>query len=454
MKPPPFGYSAPTSLDEALALLQEHGEDARPLAGGQSLVPLLSLRLARPSHLVDLAGISELATIVVEDGHLVIGAMTRERQAERHDDVHRLAPLLALALPLIGHPAIRSRGTIGGSLAHADPAAELPAVARLLDAELVAQSLGQGIRIIDAADFFAGFFTTALRPDEILTAVRIRPPEPGTGSAIEEVARRHGDFAMVGAAAMIRLTDGKIAEARVVLTGVSDVPVRATEAETILGGAEPTREAFAAAAEDAAEALSPPADLHGSSAYRRHLAVVLMKRTLALATQRGEGGGVNTFDIELTVNGTLRQGAVEPRRTLADFLREDLGLTGTHLGCEHGVCGACTVLVNGEPARSCLMLAVQARGADILTIEGLANDGMMNPLQQAMWESHGFQCGFCTPGFLMQITALLAENPDPAEAEIREALSGNLCRCTGYESIVNGVLRAAGHDSSLSGPRH
>ena len=153
---------------------------------------------------------------------------------------------------------------------------------------------------------------------------------------------------------------------------------------------------------------------------------------------------MTSFDIEMTVNGQARSGTVEPRRTLADFLREDLGLTGTHLGCEHGVCGACTVLVDGEPARSCLMLAVQARQADITTIEGLARDGQMNPLQEAMWEAHGFQCGFCTPGFLMQITALLSEHPDPSETEIREALSGNLCRCTGYESIVDGVLRAAG----------
>ncbi len=288
MKPPPFDYSAPTTLDEGLALLKEHGEDARPLAGGQSLVPLLSLRLARPSHLVDLAGISELGSISVEDGHLVLGAMVRERSAERSLDVHRLAPLLAEALPLIGHPAIRSRGTIGGSLAHADPAAELPAVALLLDAELVAQSHDQGRRIIKAADFFAGFFTTALKPDEILTAVRIHPPASGTGSAIEEVARRHGDFAMVGAAAMVRVKDGRIVDARIVLTGVSDVPVRAREVETILGGAEPTQDAFAAAAEEAASALSPPADLHGSSAYRRHLAAVLMKRTLMLAARRAE----------------------------------------------------------------------------------------------------------------------------------------------------------------------
>ena len=150
------------------------------------------------------------------------------------------------------------------------------------------------------------------------------------------------------------------------------------------------------------------------------------------------------IDIELTVNGEVRTGQAEPRRTLADFLREDLGLTGTHLGCEHGVCGACTVIVDGEPARSCLMLAVQARGSDVRTVEGLATDGRMNNLQQAMWDSHGFQCGFCTPGFLMQITALLEENPNPGEAEVREALSGNICRCTGYESIVNGVLRATG----------
>ena len=153
---------------------------------------------------------------------------------------------------------------------------------------------------------------------------------------------------------------------------------------------------------------------------------------------------MSNVDIALTVNGVARLASVEPRRTLADFLRDDLGLTGTHLGCEHGVCGACTVVVDGEPARSCLMLAVQARGAEVLTVEGLAADGELNPLQQALWESHGFQCGFCTPGFLMQITALLGENPKPDEAAVREALSGNICRCTGYQSIVDGVLRAAG----------
>jgi carbon-monoxide dehydrogenase small subunit len=150
----------------------------------------------------------------------------------------------------------------------------------------------------------------------------------------------------------------------------------------------------------------------------------------------------DAFEVRVTVNGQARAAAVEPRKTLVDFLREDLELTGTHVGCEHGVCGTCTVLLDGSAVRSCLMLAVQANDAEVTTIEGLAADGAMSPLQEALWECHSFQCGFCTPGFVMQATELLRENPDADERAIREALSGNLCRCTGYESIVDGVMSA------------
>jgi aerobic carbon-monoxide dehydrogenase small subunit len=148
-------------------------------------------------------------------------------------------------------------------------------------------------------------------------------------------------------------------------------------------------------------------------------------------------------DITLTVNGATRTGSPEARTTLADFLRDDLGLTGTHLGCEHGVCGACTVIVDGRPVRSCLMLAVQAAGSEVMTIEGLAPDGELGTLQQAMWDSHSFQCGFCTPGFLMTASAFLSDHPDASEQQVRQALSGNICRCTGYQSIIDGVLLAA-----------
>jgi carbon-monoxide dehydrogenase small subunit len=150
-----------------------------------------------------------------------------------------------------------------------------------------------------------------------------------------------------------------------------------------------------------------------------------------------------TVELTVTVNGKQHSSVVDARTTLADFLRHELGLTGTHLGCEHGVCGSCTVLVDGASARSCLMLAVQAAGTEITTIEGLAVDGELNHLQQAMRDSHGFQCGFCTPGFMMTATELLRENPRPSEAQVREAISGNICRCTGYQSIVNGIMQAA-----------
>ena len=149
------------------------------------------------------------------------------------------------------------------------------------------------------------------------------------------------------------------------------------------------------------------------------------------------------IDITVTVNGAPRSGSVEARKTLADFLRDDLDLTGTHVGCEHGVCGACTVIVDGRAVRSCLMLAVQAAGSEVTTVEGLAPDDELGTLQQAMWDSHGFQCGFCTPGFLIQAAVLLGDHPDADEQQIREALSGNICRCTGYQSIIDGVLLAA-----------
>ena len=281
MKPPPFDWYAPSSLQEAAQLLAEHGEDAKLLAGGQSLIPLLSLRLARPTVLVDLNGVRELAGIDVGATDTTVGAMTRHRAIERSDELARAVPLLAAAAPFIGHVAIRSRGTVGGSLSHADPAAELPAVALALDATFTATS-ATGQREIAAADFVAGYVTTALAPDEVLTGIRFPNAAPGTGVSVQEMARRHGDFAMVAVAASVTLRDGGCEDARLVLINVADRPVRAHAAEAALRDGAPIDEVAALATTD----LSPVSDLHASSAYRTSVANVLVRRALTEATDR------------------------------------------------------------------------------------------------------------------------------------------------------------------------
>ena len=221
MKLPPFEYEAPTTAAEAVDLLAEHLDEASVLAGGQSLIPLLALRLARPAVLIDINGIDELSGVSATNGWVAIGAMTREYVAEKSGAVAGTVPLLAAALPLIGHEAIRSRGTIGGSLAHADPAAELPAVARALDAEFVVRG-PSGERVIPAAQWFEGYLTTSRRPDELLVEVRFPAAKPGTGVSFQEVARRHGDFAIVGLAASLVLSGGVISDARLAFAGVSE----------------------------------------------------------------------------------------------------------------------------------------------------------------------------------------------------------------------------------------
>jgi carbon-monoxide dehydrogenase medium subunit len=282
MKLPEVEYEAPTTVAGALELLAEHGDEASVLAGGQSLIPLLALRLARPAVLIDINGVDELAGVSQTDGQVAIGATTREYVAEESQTVADAVPLLAAALPLIGHEAIRSRGTIGGSLAHADPAAELPAVARALDAEFVVRG-PSGERVIPAAQWFEGYLTTSRRPDELLVEVRFPTARGGTGVSFTEVARRHGDFAIVGLAASLVLSGGVISDARLAFAGVSDVPVRAAAAEELLAGERPSAELFDEAARRATEDLDPPADLHGSSDYRKTVAAAVLRRGLRAA---------------------------------------------------------------------------------------------------------------------------------------------------------------------------
>ncbi|MBI4634881.1 MAG: xanthine dehydrogenase family protein subunit M [Candidatus Rokubacteria bacterium] len=285
MKPAPFEYHDPRAVGDAVELLARYGDDAKVLAGGQSLLPMLNLRLARPAAIVDINRLPGLDTLRETDGRLSAGALLRQRALERWASGR--APILAAALRLVGHAAIRNRGTVGGSLAHADPASELPALLLCLDGSVVARSRG-GERVIPATDLFRGPLTTSLRPDELLTETRWRIPEIDEGWGFHEVARRHGDFALVGVAALVALGGGRIERARIALFGAGPAPSRAEAAEQALVGQRPDPALLAEAARAGAEGLDPQADIHASGRYRKSVARTLMARALSDALRRAE----------------------------------------------------------------------------------------------------------------------------------------------------------------------
>ncbi|HLM67394.1 MAG TPA: xanthine dehydrogenase family protein subunit M [Longimicrobium sp.] len=291
MKPAAFEYHRPDDTDQALALLAEHGYEAKLLAGGQSLVPAMNFRLAQPAVLIDLNRIRTLDYVAQADSVLRIGAMTRQAAVERDPLAAAHAPLLVEALPFVAHAQIRNRGTVGGSIAHADPAGELGAVMLALGATVHLRG-PNGMRTVPAAEFYTGLFGTALEADEMLTEVEIPSAAPGTGWAFEEISRRHGDYALAGLAAAVDVDeDGRCTAARIALLGVGDAPLLAREAAAALAGQLPTDEAIRAAADVASQRdVDPPGDIHASPAYRRALTEVLVRRVLPRAFARAGRG--------------------------------------------------------------------------------------------------------------------------------------------------------------------
>ncbi len=290
MKPPSFEYHAPTTVAETVSLLRQYGDAAKVLAGGQSLMPLLNFRLARPAAVVDINGVDGLDYLRRENGWLSVGALVRQRTAEMSALVSESCPLLSEALPLIGHFQIRNRGTIAGSLAHADPAAELGAVALALGAELKIEG-PRGGRLVPAEQFFVSYLTTALAADELLVEVRFPTARPRAGYAFVEFARRHGDFALVGAAAVVNGDgSGRCADVRLAFTGVGPIPVLITDREGILKGEPLEARAIKAFAERAAASLETDSDIHASAEYRRELSCVLAERALRAAAARSAKG--------------------------------------------------------------------------------------------------------------------------------------------------------------------
>lgn len=281
MKPPPLKYARPDDLNDVLTLLAQHGDEAKLLAGGQSLMPMLNFRLLRPSVLIDLSAVSGMDSLTVDGETLIAGAMVRQTSAMQSHEVSAATPLVVQALRHVGHLQIRNRGTIGGSLAHAAPAAELPAVALTLDAEMVLRN-SRADRIVHASDFFRGPFTTAANPDEVLTEIRFHNLA-GSRTTFLELARRAGDFALAGVAALARVDSDTrtISEARLVAIGVSGEPMRLSEAEAVVTGAPATRETFREAGIAAARQVTTFTDLHATAEYRKEMLAVLVSRALA-----------------------------------------------------------------------------------------------------------------------------------------------------------------------------
>ena len=518
MKPAPFDYFLPAKVEEAVAALARAGDDARILAGGLSLVPMMNFRVVTPAVVVDIGGLEELRRIADEGSEIEVGTGVAQAALERWPDLGRRLPLLAGAFPHLGHYPTRARGTVGGSIAHADPSAELPLALALLGGSVRLRS-AEGERLVPARAFFTGPLETACGEDEIVVATRWPVAAPGARYAFDEVALRHGDFAIASCAAVLH-------EDRMVIGfgGVGDTPVvrewprlagdalddalagLAKEIEIVDdgdGGAAyrrglirtlglRTAERAAASApvppEDGAgdRAMAPPnlrlgtasresaeargrgtrerrlparAGSHGSPALRGLEARAPRRRPYEAGPASGGDEEVppplrsrlhagERHLVEFLLNGERCAAEAPPRLLLSDFLRHRFGRRGVHVGCEHGVCGACTVRLDGAPARACLLFAVQVDGRRVETVEGLAApDGTLSPLQEAFRRHHALQCGYCTPGILMTMTEwierLAADDRTPGEDEVRAVLSGHLCRCTGYEPIVAAVLDAA-----------
>ncbi|HMF49916.1 MAG TPA: xanthine dehydrogenase family protein subunit M [Candidatus Saccharimonadales bacterium] len=289
MKPAPFNLFRPNNVDEALGLLQAHGDEAKVLAGGQSLVPLMNFRLAQPHNLVDLNGVEGLDQIKFDDQTLSLGAMVRQRDVERAPAIAERLPILREAIEQVAHPAIRNRGTVGGSLVHADPSAELPLLAIALDSTFHLRS-ARASRSVAAKDFYQGYLLTDIAPDELLVAIDFHLAPANAGWCCTEIARLHGDFAIVAVAVLLGCGSDRVIDfARVALGGVGPAPLRMSAAEQALLGERPGAEVFRRAGDIAAQAVEPPADIHASSSYRRHLTGVLVRRALTSAASRIKG---------------------------------------------------------------------------------------------------------------------------------------------------------------------
>ncbi|MFW6135330.1 MAG: FAD binding domain-containing protein [Chloroflexota bacterium] len=476
-----FEYYEPATLDEAIGVLSRYGQRARVLAGGTFLLVQMKMEQQAPDCLVNVGRLAGLAEVRSVDGHVEIGALASIWDLRNSAAVQGDCTALAEACAAFGSTQIQLTGTIGGNVCNGSPASDTVPALAALGAELVLVG-PDGERTLPIERFLVGPGDTAIRDGELLTAIHVPKPEPGAGSAFVKISRVRADLAKASAAARI-VRDGEcIVDCRLTFGSVGPTVIRACTAEQMLIGQTFSAELALAAGRVAAEEVAPIDDVRSSAWYRREVVKALTHDVLQAAwgrAARGRAGGEGARGAEaqgregdreagrggdgergrrgderstlhvsrdthhaiaLTVNGVERHLSVRSNELLVNVLRERLDLTGTKYGCGIGECGACTVLLDGVPALSCLTLAVAADGCEVTTVEGLqGRGGELDALQEAFIEHAAFQCGYCTPGMLMMTKRLLEENPRPSEEDIRDYLKGNRCRCTGFAAIVRAV---------------
>ena len=415
-------------MEEAVALLAGH-EGARALAGGQTIVNVMKARAASPDVLVDLNRLDELRAITVSGDTLQLGAMATYTQLMASSEVDVSRPILAEVAAQIADVQVRNRGTIGGNVCSNDPTNHLPPLLVALGASMTIRGEG-GERTVSAEEFFLGVYMTAVGEGELLLSVSVPAAANAADGFASMTIGRDGTCIANAAACSRRRVGADRARLRRRCSRPAD-PHRQRREQHPPGrrGGEPR----AAVRRARLRRVPPP------------------PRGRVRRPRRPPGAGAGEVSVEpsrslpisVEVNGERYEREVDARRLLVHFLRDELELTGTHVGCDTGNCGACTVHLDGQAVKSCMLLAVQADGATVRTVEGLAPaDGELSPLQQSFSAHHALQCGYCTPGMLMSASALLEQNPRPTEEEARTAIQGNICRCTGYVNIVEAIVSA------------
>jgi carbon-monoxide dehydrogenase medium subunit len=461
-------YFTPASLDEAVDLLAEHADRARIVAGATDIILELQ-RGIRPGidTLIDITRIPDLDHITLDASDRIhLGPLVTHNHCAGSKMLIDRAFALSRACWEVGAPQIRNRGTIAGNLVTASPANDSITPLVALSAELKVRSKA-GQRTIPIAGFYTGVRETALAADELVVDISFPAPKESTRSAFVKIGlRRAQAISIVNVAIVLEFSDNLVERASIALGSVAPTIIRAQQAESHLIGKELSSEVIENASSLAVGASAPIDDLRGSAAYRKEMVRVATARALQSIQQGDERQGYPTDPImlwgeresqrlngsflhhsgaeaiEASINGKSYSVSTGQDKTLLRWLREDLGLIGTKEGCAEGECGACTVFLDGMAVMACMVPAPRAHKAEIITIEGLAKDGQLHPIQQGFIEQGAVQCGYCTPGFIMSAAKLIDERMNPTESEIKQAITGNLCRCTGYYSIISAIKKS------------